>query len=218
MGGVAPGQALKALPYYEEILNLLRTGESPLAVAKWIQETKGGRKDIQLGSLERQLYRLRNSLPASQVKEILPKSVQRRLREYDVDVNELEMLAKLWQIQMERIIQGRDLEVRFGTLNKGMYREIEKATDILVKIGDLKIKLGHYEGAATERFAMSGGVEHVQRIESLNEAARERLGSVAHRLLEAFARSDKAEEIPAPESIIEEAQWELADGEDDPDA
>lgn len=203
---------LQDLPYFEDIIGLLKK-DNPEDVASWIQEVKGGRKDIKRDSLIRQLYRLQKRIPVGQLEKLdKPKHVQDRLDQYAGEVNELVMLTKLWYIQMERIEIGYNVERRTNFLSKGMYREVEQAKDILVKIGELKIKLGHYEGAATDRFAVSGQVGVVDQIKQYSETERERLGNIFDRYMRAAVETGRDLRQLPPGEVIE-GEW---DEENDP--
>lgn len=153
-------------------------------VAKFVQEESGEYTEIKRDSLIRQLYRYKDSVPANQLAIPEAKHIHEKLKEFAGDVDEVEMLQKLFYVQMDRVMGFREIEKTTKFPIKAMYKEIEQAKDILVKLGELKIKLGMYEGAATERLAVTGSVTE-KRIMEIPSDARERLGSVVR---DAFAK------------------------------
>lgn len=186
-------ERLKKLKCFPEVDKRIRGGMTPEEVASFIQNECREYRDIKQDSLARQLYRYKRSIPANQLAIPESKYIHERLKEFAGDVDELQMLQKLWFIQMERIFQFREIEKKTNFPMKGMTREIEQAKDILVRIGEFKIKLGHYEGAATDRLHVQGDVVSRQ-IEAIPVEARERLGSVANKILKGLLEAGTVEE------------------------
>jgi hypothetical protein len=176
-------EKLRALKCFPELDKRVRGGISIEDVASFIQDESAEYTEIKRDSLIRQLYRFKDSIPANQLAIPEAKHIHEKLQEFAGQVDEVDMLQKLFYVQMERVFQFREIEKATKFPIKAMYKEIEQAKEILVKLGELKIKLGHYEGAATHRIA-SNSAE--RRVEELSSDARERLGAVASKLLTAL--------------------------------
>lgn len=193
---------LQALRCFPEVDRRIRAGDNPKDIAAYMQEEQGEYADVGRDSLIRQLYRYKKLLPANQLSIPEAKYLHDKLQEFAGEVNEVDMLQKLFYVQMERIFQFRETEKLTRFPIKAMYKEIEQGKDILVKLGELKIKLGYYEGAATERLSISGNPVE-RKIQELPSESRERLGAAVR---DAFARMLEAGSGEETEGVIVDAE------------
>lgn len=134
------------LPCRDELDVRLKSDNTISSTAKWLQEEKQECTDISTPSLRTMLTNYKNNYLLKQ--EVIQESYNKRYGRYSLkrDVNEeldeLEELEKLYTLHLDRINDGRDVEVKTGVVNKQVSKDIGLAVNILKKHHDIKMDLG----------------------------------------------------------------------------
>lgn len=206
---------LKQSPSYQEVHDKICAGVAIERIAEWLQEEKGEFTNIKRPSLVRQLYRYKESIPATKLADAgLPSHLWKKIEGMKRGVNELEELEKLYLLQLQRIALGVDTEEKIKFLNKAIRKELELAADLLGRMAELKMKLGLYDEAPT-KFHLTGEFTHREALEKLDPDQRRKLGEATQPLLEILRKKvaelvsqNSGSALPAGEEI-QDAEYEV---------
>ena len=198
-------QTLKELPYFDEIDSRIKANISVSAIARWIQEDRGGRLDVTRKGLENQLFRYKRNLPPGAVMEKAPLFFQKHIEKLERGFDEIEELENLYLLQLKRMDIDVELETDIGKLFSSTRSEIQLASSLLNQIIEKKVQLG-LVSHEPQKISLSGNVGmfalHKQADndegEGVDEDLQMRLGLAAGKLLDALvgdrAVTEEAEE------------------------
>lgn len=205
MRSVSRGSALKAdsvitgLKCFDDVHERLLSGWSVPTVAKYIREDCHELTSMTEQSVCLLLYKYRKAIPPGEflqkAEEVMPKAVTRIHKAAEErmtnGLNELEELERLYKLQLDRIRKGmldeKEAEKLFPSLNQ----EFRIAKDLLESSATLKMDLGlakrhlgtlEAQTRVVEDVGQRYGSDAVARVIN-NPESRQRLGSVAQRLL-----------------------------------
>ena len=188
---------LKELPYFDEIDSRIKANISVSAIARWIQEDRGGRLDVTRKGLEKQLFRYKRDLLPGEVMEKAPLFFQKHIEKLERGFDEIEELENLYLLQLKRMDRCVEAEDIAGELFGSTRKEIQLASDLLSRIVDKKVQLGLISHEP-QKISFTGGMGVLaldgDDEEGVDEDLQMRLGLAAGKLLDVLEVYRAAEE------------------------
>jgi hypothetical protein len=192
---------------WPEILEKLEKGETLLSIAKWLQEREPEAKSRRERAIERHLGRIREQLTKTKAEqeyqkvlektdELLGKPESPKKTRALIDV--LDSLGELFEIQMERIREGREIEKRVKYLIARLTYDIAEAREILKFMFEVQQEMG---------LAKRRPIEIEGRFATLSFEQRQRVG----KLLELVKK--RIEQKQLENKVVDEATKEVVEEE-----
>lgn len=201
-----PFAKLRACDCFPEAKNRLLAGVPPTKVAKFIQDN-GEYTHIHWRSLAAQLCAYRRTLhPAELVKIREPDFVADAKEKIQQALDEEAEIAELFQVQKERIKQGRSLEEKLGVLNKTLGNEVRIAAELLRTSAAIKEQTGLADPVADRGIAPAHMYDvrsrYGERVAKVIEdpSKRSRVLSAVGALLSAADNKAKEQELAEQEA------------------
>lgn len=174
-------------PSWGTVLEKLEKGEVLLSIAHWLKENEPQAKDRSERGMERHLGRLREKLTKTKAEQEYEKVIEKTdqlLQEKKESpkktkalIDVLDSLGELFEIQMERIREGREIEKKVKYLIARLTQDIGEAREILKFMFEVQQELGLAKRRPMEvegRFAVLT-FEQRQRVGKLLELVRKKI-------------------------------------------
>ncbi|MEM2946783.1 MAG: hypothetical protein QXN96_00910 [Candidatus Bathyarchaeia archaeon] len=174
-------------PSWGTVLEKLEKGETLLSIAHWLKENEPQAKDRSERGMERHLGRLREKLTKTKAEQEYEKVIEKTdqlLQERKESpkktkalIDVLDSLGELFEIQMERIREGREIEKKVKYLIARLTQDIGEAREILKFMFEVQQELGLAKRRPMEvegRFAVLT-FEQRQRVGKLLELVRKKI-------------------------------------------
>lgn len=174
-------------PSWGTVLEKLEKGETLLSIAHWLKENEPQAKDRSERGMERHLGRLRERLTKTKAEQEYEKVIEKTdqlLQERKESpkktkalIDVLDSLGELFEIQMERIREGREIEKKVKYLIARLTQDIGEAREILKFMFEVQQELGLAKRRPMEvegRFAVLT-FEQRQRVGKLLELVRKKI-------------------------------------------
>jgi len=192
---------------WPKIVEKLEKGEPLLSIAQWLRDREPEAKARTERAVERHLGRVREELRKSKIEqqyeeirqktdELIGKPESPKKTRALIDV--LDSLSELFEIQMERIREGRDIEKRVKYLIARLTYDIAEAREILKFMFEVQQEMG---------LAKRRPIEIEGRFATLTFEQRQRVG----KLLELVKK--RIEEKQLENKVIDEATKEVVEKE-----
>ena len=192
---------------WSEIVEKLEKGETLLSVAQWLREREPEAKVRTERAIERHLGRIREQLTKTKAEqeyqkvlektdELLGKPESPKKTRALIDV--LDSLSELFEIQMERIREGREIEKRVKYLIARLTYDIAEAREILKFMFEVQQEMG---------LAKRRPIEIEGRFATLSFEQRQRVG----KLLELVKK--RIEQKQLENKVVDEATKEVVEEE-----
>ena len=189
------------------VVEKLEKGETLLSIANWLKENEPEAKAKSESALTRALSRVRESLRQSKIEqqyeeirqktdELIGKPESPKKTRGLIDV--LDSLSELFEIQMERIREGRDIEKRVKYLIARLTYDIAEAREILKFMFEVQQEMG---------LAKRRPIEIEGRFATLSFEQRQRVG----KLLELVKK--RIEQKQLENKVVDEATKEVVEEE-----
>ncbi len=135
---------LKSLPFIDEVEDRIKRGDVLQDVATFIQEEHMCMTDIGARSLAAQLSRYKKDMesPAAMLGRHVPQAVKEALKEVEEGLDEMKALHRLYQVQLERVLLGHEVEAANQKLSAGVNDAVRIAADVLARHHTIKMELG----------------------------------------------------------------------------
>lgn len=132
-------------PTVEEVENRLLAGEPPSSIAHWLQNELGVFKDLQPGSLKKNLERyraidLKNKVISDLTKNTKGKTVAGLKRKF-LAIDELEELVLIQKGRLEKVLL-KEAQLPEGILMKQATDEARLLKETLVELGKMQFEAG----------------------------------------------------------------------------
>lgn len=193
---------LKELKCFEDVKQRVVQGYQLTKIADFIQQDCGEYADVTRDSLCKTLRKFRdNELKGDMIAQHMPAQMDQLVQEAEEAVDEVQELARLYKIQMDRIEREAKLEKEIGKLFKTLGNEVFYAMKILQTSAGIKADYGLVPGAKPNnqvnlQFNQNNynGTHGSAAVESVmkDPASRQKVISLVERLSKMTEKEQKA--------------------------